>query len=131
MSLFLALRISGREARMPNLFLQTKNSKSRKYGNSRKVQSYHAHARAESARFQLSEKFHDGFVSSLAKINAKISVHSTPEDIKKVCEIRREEIYKRIDNRTNGSPMERKDEMTTYEKGAIRGAEAVMELVSK
>ncbi|HWA32114.1 MAG TPA: hypothetical protein VG694_01550 [Candidatus Paceibacterota bacterium] len=72
-------------------------------------------------------EFDAGIETSLHKIKAKISPEHTAEQIREVCLARRREIFERIDKRTvHGSPMERKDEASKYEKGALQGVKNVL-----
>lgn len=73
-----------------------------------------------------SSDFKQGYLSSLRKIKRKINAGSTYEEVRIICEERRNNIYSRIDERTGGDPMDRRDEMTKYEKGALVAACGVL-----
>jgi len=75
---------------------------------------------------KLSSEFTAGLRSTYRKMRIKINEKSPPDVIRQFCDNRKKEIFDRIDARTNGDPMSRKEEMYEYEKEALRAVEYIV-----
>lgn len=70
-----------------------------------------------------------GYLTTLFWFKNRIKEKFSRSEILNLCDQRDQEIFKKIDARTGGGPMDRKEEMTDHEKGALNAVKDVRRMM--